>query len=187
MASVLLVGGPGSGKSSVASALHTRCLHSIDLDYGYARWEDSHGLPTEFPTAPDMAWLTEHHWQWIADRLGNALDETRSHTGVLCGAAHNMNDYLELFDLLILLQIDDATLQSRVTDPQRNNDFGQVGDTLTWSRAWRPQLEEDMLRRGARPVDARRPVSDVVNEVIEICRSNGTPISKLTARRAGVR
>lgn len=114
MASVLVAGGTGTGKSTLVSSLRAQRLHAIDMDYGYARWEDRHGRTVPLPPEPDFAWLAENHWQWIDEELNQAVADCRSRTSVLCGTAANMFDRLTRFDLLLVLQIDDATLESRV-------------------------------------------------------------------------
>jgi hypothetical protein len=48
MGAVLLAGGPGAGKLLVSSAVRGRGLRSVDLDYGFARWETPEGCPVEF-------------------------------------------------------------------------------------------------------------------------------------------
>ncbi|WP_020577992.1 hypothetical protein [Actinopolymorpha alba] len=177
MAAVLVVGGPGSGKSSVANGLRRRGLRSIDCDYGLARWEDPEGIPVEFPANPDLEWLRSHHWQWIDERFEQVLSECRERSTALCGASYNLANYLPRFELLILLQVDDATTAQRLADPRRNNDFGRIGATLEWSLDWRPRLEAEMLGAGAHGVDARQPLEQVVDDVIRISRAYGVDLA----------
>lgn len=63
-----------------------------------------------------MAWLRHHSWRWIEQRLNEVLSECLERSTALCGSAYNMADYLARFDLVILLQIDDATMVRRLTD-----------------------------------------------------------------------
>lgn len=69
---VLLAGGPGSGKSSVSQSLRDRALSSVDLDFGYARWEDVDGRVVGLPEAPTGPWLDRHFWRW-GEQLDVAL------------------------------------------------------------------------------------------------------------------
>jgi hypothetical protein len=177
MVAVLLAGGPGAGKSAVAAALHDRGLCSIDLDYGFARHENAAGTPVPFPTAPDLAWLDAHHWQWLDDRLTLALAQYRFRNALFCGTAFNMFDHLDRFALTILLQLDDPTLDARLHDPNRDNVFGRVGDTGIWSRHWRDRVESELQQRGAQSIDARQPLDQVVREVLTQCAAAGYPIS----------
>ena len=178
MVAILLAGGPGAGKSAVSAVLRDRGLCSIDLDYGYARHEDSQGKPVTFPTDPTRNWLDTHHWQWIDDRLAQAVAQYQSRNGVFCGTAFNMFDHLDRFALVIPLQYDDHTLEARVRDPHRNNIFGKVGETVAWSRWWRNHVETELLARNARPVDARQPLDQVVEAILTHCATRGYPISE---------
>ncbi len=177
MTAVLVAGGPGSGKSSVAARLQTRGLRAIDTDDGLARWEDLEGTPVEFPVSPDMAWLRSHRWQWIEHRIEEVLAECEERSTVLCGTAYNMADYLACFDLVILLQIDDATTVRRLADPRRNNDFGIRGATLEWSLELRRQFEAEVLNVSPRRVDALRPLAKVVDDVIRIVQAHGIDLA----------
>jgi hypothetical protein len=177
MVAVLLAGGPGSGKSTVAAALQDQRLCAVDLDYGYARHEDSAGNPVAFPPEPELDWLTAHHWQWIDGRLTSLLARCRSRNVLLCGTAFNMFDYLDRFGLVILLRCDDRTMDARLRDPNRANIFGQVGDTATWSRWWRTKVEDELAKRDALTVDARQPLPQVIRAVLDHCAAGGHPIS----------
>ncbi|GAB3940264.1 hypothetical protein GCM10029976_057660 [Kribbella albertanoniae] len=174
MASVLVVGGPGAGKSSVAEELRRRGLRSVDADFVLARWERPDGSPVPFPAeAPSMEWIQRHRWHWVAERVDQVLAESPL---VVCGTAANMGDYLARFDLLILLQVDELTMTRRLSDPRRTNDFGKSKATLQWSLDWRPQLEAEMLAAGAHPVDARQPLAAVTDEVIHLATTAGIPL-----------
>jgi hypothetical protein len=175
MVAVLLAGGPGAGKSAVASVLRNRGLCSVDLDYGFARHEDASGNPVAFPAEPDLGWLNTHHWQWIDGRLTNLLTRYRSRNVLLCGTAYNMFDHLDSFALVILLRLDGPTMDARVRDPLRDNVFGKVGASATWSHAWRERVE--IALTDAHTIDARQPLEQVVGEVIECCVGAGYPIS----------
>jgi adenylate kinase family enzyme len=177
MVAVLLAGGPGAGKSTVASALRDRGLCSVDLDHGFARHEDADGNSVPFPAEPDLVWLTTHHWRWVDDRLTELLSQYRSRNALLCGTAFNMFDHLDRFALVILLRLDARTLEARLQDPNRDNIFGKVGATATWSHWWRTEVETELTKRHARTVDARRPLRQVVDEVLLHCADAGYPIA----------
>lgn len=173
---ILIAGGPGSGKSTVSQRLRDHGLLSVDLDYGYARWEGEDGAAVDFPSSPSMQWLLDHHWQWDELRLSSALHDSRDQTAALAGTAFNMFDHLKRFDVLLLLQVDDETMCKRLVDPGRRNDFGKVGDTVEWSRYWRRRVETELTDRGAHVIDARQPVDRVVDSVIEVSAGCGYPI-----------
>jgi shikimate kinase len=175
MVAVLLAGGPGAGKSTVASVLRDRGLCSVDLDYGFARHEDASGNAVAFPGEPDLTWLETHHWQWIDQRLTNLLTRYRSRNVLLCGTAYNMFDYLDRFALVILLRLDGSTMDARVRDPLRDNVFGKVGASAIWCHGWRELVETALA--GAHAVDARQPLEQVVGEVLEYCAGAGFPVS----------
>jgi hypothetical protein len=177
MAAILLAGGPGAGKSAVASALQARGLYAVDLDYGYARHEDAAGNPVTMPASPDLAWLHSNYWQWQDELLTSALDQHRSRNAVFCGTAYNMFDHLDHFALMILLRVDAETQSSRLRSPTRDNVFGKTGDSVTWSNWWRRKVEDELTALNAICIDARQPLGEVVAKVINQCAAAGCPIS----------
>lgn len=126
-----------------------------------------------------MEWLREHHWQWDMPRLESALPDIAHRTTALAGTAFNMFSHLSRFNLIVLLQIDDDTMATRLVQPDRNNDFGKAGDTVAWSRYWRHRVEIELTNRGAHLIDARQPVDRVVENLIEVCSDSGYPIGQL--------
>ena len=168
---VLLAGGPGSGKSSVSHSLRDRGLSSVDLDFGYARWEDVDGRVVGLPEAPTRQWLDHHFWRWD-EHLDIALRSASAPT-LFAGTAADMLDHLDRFDLVLVLTLDDHTQRSRLAASSRDNDFGRVGSTAAWSLDYRVQVENDLFARGCRTIDARPPLYTVVRTVLQICRAAG--------------
>lgn len=171
MVAVLLAGGPGSGKSSVSQCLRDRALSSVDLDFGYARWEDAGGRVVGLPEEPSREWLNTHFWRW-GDQLDAALRAARGPT-LFAGTAADMSDHLDRFDLVLVLTLDDQTQRVRLGSNSRDNDFGRIGSTAAWSRDYRVQLETELLGRGCRAIDATPPLDMVVRTVLETCRAAG--------------
>lgn len=173
--SVLLAGGPGAGKSTVSQALRDRGLHSIDLDYGYARYEDLRGRPVRLPAEPTMHWLNTHRWQWQIDKIDQAIAESRGELIVFAGTAYNMFAYLDRFDLLLLLKIDDQTREIRLADPRRSNIFGKVGDTAAWSAIWHKRVETEIRTYDPRCIDGQASIESVTDQVIALSTSMLNP------------
>lgn len=72
MAAVLITGGSGAGKSTVAAELARRGGLSIDADADecLARFVDRTGrVVVSCPAAPDLGWLAENWWEWDPVRL----------------------------------------------------------------------------------------------------------------------
>ncbi|WP_344161223.1 hypothetical protein [Kribbella yunnanensis] len=149
-------------------------MRSVDADFVLARWEDPDGTPVAFPAdMPSMEWIQRHRWHWGAEQVDQVLAESRQHPVAVCGTAANMGDHLARFDLLILLQVDEPTMTQRLTDPNRNNDFGKTPATLQWSLDWRPRLEAEMLAVGAHPIDAQQSLAVVADQVIRLATDCG--------------
>ncbi|OIV37033.1 hypothetical protein BIV57_13150 [Mangrovactinospora gilvigrisea] len=165
-AAILVAGGPGSGKSTAAQVLRERGVDSVDLDFGYARWEDADGSPVPFPAEPTRGWLDAHRWQWQVDLLDAALADRGSGPTVFTGTARNMFELLDRFDLVLLLRMDDATRRTRLADPQRANVFGRVGDTAAWSAWWHKTVEDELLKRRTQVIDAAEPIDSVVADIL---------------------
>jgi hypothetical protein len=141
---------------------------STDSTDGLCRWVDAAGTPVSRPASPTLAWLGSHWWSWDLSRF-DALLRAWSESGdtlYVCGGA--ANDDQVRFDAIVLLDIDEATMVSRVLDPARSNDFGRCGDSLASLAAGLPGIRAGYLERGAIAVDASAPLSTVVESILAI-------------------
>jgi hypothetical protein len=139
---------------------------STDSTDGLCRWVDAAGTPVSRPESPSLAWLDSHWWSWDLARFDELLRSWSGATVYVCGGA--ANDDRVRFDAIVLLDIDEPTMVSRVLDPARSNDFGRCGDSLASLIAGLPRLRSRYLDRGAVAVDATAPLSTVVDLVLAV-------------------
>ena len=168
MSAVLVTGGSGAGKTSVAAELARRGRASIDADDdpALARFVNPAGAVAECPAAPDFAWLARHHWEWNPARLDELISAAEPATLFVCGNAANETDLADRFTRVFLLEIDVPTMLVRLDAPSRDNDFGRTGDTRELLRRWLPGYQARMRAFGAIPIDARKPLDQVTDAIL---------------------
>jgi hypothetical protein len=87
----------------------------------------------------------------------------------LCGSAENEADVRDLFDLIVGLVIDEDTLRYRLAT-RTTNAFGQHPEELAAALMWNPRMRAIYERHGATIIDASKPVTEVVDSVIDAAR-----------------
>ncbi|MEU8004214.1 hypothetical protein AB0B66_23920 [Catellatospora sp. NPDC049111] len=167
---VLVTGVSGSGKSALSRHLSARGEHAISLDGhpGLCQWQDQHGRHVQRPVKPNIGWLRTHHWAWRPTALDTLIAERRQaghRRSFLCGTAGNQHQLLDRFDLVVTIDVDAATMSSRLDSISRSNPFGRVGASR---RLLAERFESDraaMLTAAHHVVDATAPVEVVANMV----------------------
>jgi hypothetical protein len=156
---MLVSGNPGAGKSTLAAELRRRGLRAYDSDAvpGLAAWMDSSGAVVGDSTLePTPELLADCSWAWSASRLDEVVAELGPR-GILLGIAVNQWDFVDRFDALVLLELDDDTQRSRVAD--RDPLFRQQ------IIAGLPELQRRMIDRGARRLDAADTTASIADRV----------------------
>ncbi|MGH3290246.1 MAG: hypothetical protein ACRDP7_00390 [Trebonia sp.] len=169
MSAVQIAGCSGAGKSTVAAMLARRGLVSIDADEDplLARFVDSAGaVVTEEPTAPDLAWLARHGWDWDPGRLDELIRAAAPATLYVCGGADNQQEVADRFTQVFSLEIDEPTMLARLDARPDYHDWGRIGDTREYLRRKLPALQDRLRASGAIPIDARRPLDQVVEAIL---------------------
>lgn len=170
MTAIQVAGCSGAGKSAVAAALAKRGLPAIDTDEDpfLARFVDQNGaVVKEEPAAPDLAWLTRHAWAWDQARLDELLKAAAPGTLYVCGGADNQHELAGRFETVFLLEIDEPTMLARLDQRRDYHAWGRVGDTREFLRRKLPALQRRLRSDGAIPVDARQPLDQVVDAILE--------------------
>jgi energy-coupling factor transporter ATP-binding protein EcfA2 len=124
----LVTGHSGSGKSTLARALQSSGHYAVstDRDDYLCAWTDASGDPVTRPDQPSLDWLANCRWVWRRDRLDQIIAAAREHDPPsvwLCGWAANQVDFIDVFDAVYLLDIDEQTMLRRVGNESRGNDF----------------------------------------------------------------
>jgi hypothetical protein len=169
MSAVQIAGCSGAGKTAVAAVLARRGLTSIDADDDafLARFVDPAGaVVAEEPAAPDLAWLARHSWAWDPARLDELIRAAAPATLYVCGGADNELALADRFTQVFLLEIDELTMLARLDERRDYHDWGRIGDTREYLRRKLPELQDRLRASGAIPIDARRPLDQVVDAIL---------------------
>jgi hypothetical protein len=154
---VLVEGVSGTGKTSVCHELRRRGYDAVNGDTDLAYQGDPvTGLPTD--TASH-----EHH-VWDVDRV-RTLVEDRSHpVTFFCGGSRNFSAFVDLFDEVLVLEVDRSTLEERL-DQRPADEWGSAPDERALVLRLH-QTGEDVPDGTA--VDATRPLEVVVDEIVRL-------------------
>ncbi|WP_026529915.1 AAA family ATPase [Haematomicrobium sanguinis] len=176
MALILVTGISGSGKSAILERLCARGIPAFGVDEdGFGDWiSRSTGLaelgdPDNFD---EHAWFAEHHWRYNrarVERLARDADR-RGQMVFLCGNCEGEDTVWDLFDRVIVLQIDEATLRHRL-ETRTGNNYGKHPDELRDVLAWHEGLYENYAKYGATLINATRPLDEVVSGVLALSGS----------------
>lgn len=161
-------GTPGSGKSTVRAALQKLGHEVYDAD------DDNIGSPynnetnqkVKYPDeTPSAEWYAAHSWRLIPEAIQELHNRAKDKPIFLCGTASNENKVWDLFDHVLFLDVDEATLKYRIAN-RTNNNYGKASHELELIIK---KYREDWLKRdmpGVIVIDATLPVSDVVQSIL---------------------
>jgi gluconate kinase len=167
----------GSGKSAVLRELSRRGFeaHGVDEE-GYADWV-SHKTGMVMPFPHDDPALDVHHWfanhRWVLsdERIEElkAKSDAEHRPIFLTGVAEGDRDVWHHFDKVIVLSADAETIKHRI-ETRQDNHYGKSPEEMANIMKWLEGYDDKYLRFGAVLVDAKRPLAQVVDEVVEIAK-----------------
>ena len=166
MSAVQITGMSGTGKTTIAVVLARQGLAAIDADDDHllSRNIDSNGNVVEDVAVPDFAWLARHSWEWNPARLDELIGAAAPAPLHVCGCADNELELADRFTQVFLLEIDEPTMLARLAS--RDKEFGRIGDTREYQRRKLPEYQSRLRASGAIPIDARRPLDQVVATIL---------------------
>jgi shikimate kinase len=178
MALVFVAGIAGAGKSTVGRELRRRGFRSYDTDEDeIAQWRHTvTGVVTpllaEAHRTPEF--LAQNAWIADPDRIRELGGRGKEGFVFLCGSAANEDEVWPLFDLVVLLSIDETTMRRRLLT-RTDHDFGTRAHELELLLAWRQVIDDHYVSRGAIRIDATQPLPFVVDAILRAAES--TPAS----------
>jgi gluconate kinase len=160
----LIEGVSGAGKTTVAEELQRRGFQVVHGDRELA----FHGDPeTGEPVEPQGSAAGRHRtWIWNVDKVRSlAADRTHART-FFCGGSRNHRRYVDVFDKVFVLDVDLGALRRRVV-ARADDEFGARPDE--WALLAHLHATEEDLPKPAVRIDAARPISAVVDEILAHC------------------
>jgi dephospho-CoA kinase len=154
----LIEGVSGTGKTTVCEELKRRGFKAVEADEELAHFADPKtGLPTD-EKIPD-------NWLWNEAKFNEAIQQEGDKPVFICGGAMNQEDFKHHFEKVFTLHIDDETLKQRLAT-RTNNDFGKKPDELALQLEWNKGVVSYSQQRGTSLIDATKPISEVVDEIL---------------------
>ncbi|WP_132297231.1 AAA family ATPase [Kribbella sp. VKM Ac-2568] len=153
----LVEGGSGTGKSSVFRELRRRGYKAIDGDNELAYQGDPEtGKRTEGVSSH------EHHI-WDVDRVREIAASKADEIAVFCGGSRNFNKFLDIFDKVIVLDVDTETLKQRLAG-RTADDWG--GNEAEKEKILRLHATKEGIPKGM-VIDTARPLDEVVDAIVK--------------------
>lgn len=167
---ILVTGISTSGKSTMAKELSKHGYEAHDLEHnGISAWfhKEKGTRDAEFGQVPDRSkeWADAHEWRVSMDWVNDIAKRADDQTIFLCGGGANEKEIIALCDKVIWLKTDEETIKERVNIP-RDHTYGTKPHELAAAIEGNLQKEKEFAQLGAVMVDARRPLNEVVEDVI---------------------
>lgn len=164
---ILIEGVSGTGKTSVATELQRRGYHVIHGDRELAYQGDpATGEPLDASALAqdlaDVAFGHRHHL-WNIDKV-KALIADHSHPiTFFCGGSRNFQGFIDLFDGVFVLDVDQHTLKNRLAS-RPEDEFG--GKPEERDLIMRLHATKEDIPGNAMVIDATVPVEAVVEAIL---------------------
>jgi broad-specificity NMP kinase len=153
----LVEGGSGTGKSSVCRELRKRGYTAVDGDNELAYQGDPEtGRRTEGPGGHE-----QHIWD--VDKVREIAADTEDDVAFFCGGSRNFHKFLDIFDKVIVLDVDTETLKQRLAG-RAADDWGgndEEKEMILRLHATKEDIPKGMI------IDTARPLDDVVDAIVK--------------------
>ncbi len=158
----LIEGVSGTGKTSVCNELQRRGYHAIHGDRELAYQGDAEtGKPTDG--------FTHEHHIWHVDKVKDLVANQDEAVTFFCGGSRNFSKFIDLFDGVFVLEIDQDTLNQRLDKRSENEWGGKESERELIARLH--QTKEDIPKNGV-AIDATLSLARVVDEILRQSHAN---------------
>lgn len=157
----LIEGVSGSGKSSACRELAKHGYKTIDGDKELAYQGDPEtGEPTNSSS--------HYNHIWYIDKVIEIINDKSHSIAFFCGGSRNFNKFIDRFDEVFVLDVDDKTIEQRLAT--RGDNFGGKKKELELVHNLN-KTKEDIPHKAV-TVDATKPLNKVVDSILEYVDGN---------------
>ncbi|ACM35852.1 MULTISPECIES: AAA family ATPase [Rhizobium/Agrobacterium group] len=164
---ILIEGVSGTGKTSVATELQRRGYHVIHGDRELAYQGDpATGEPLDASAlAQGILHVTfgHRHHLWNIDKVKALITDHSHPISFFCGGSRNFHRFIELFDGVFVLDVDQHTLKNRLVS-RPEDEFG--GKPEERDLIMRLHATKEDIPGNAMVIDATVPVEAVVEAIL---------------------
>jgi dephospho-CoA kinase len=169
MKKIYITGVSGTGKTTIAKALEKIGYYTISIDEvkGLCSWiHQETGQRGGGKNAEMNVEFVDKH-DWICDiKYLNQLLSKDVEVAFVLGRATNQEDFLHIFDKILLLQCSPETFCKRI-EIRTDNTFGKDKKVQQQIIDGYQPYTEKMLKKGAIVINTDRPIEEVVDEIIK--------------------
>lgn len=166
MRKIYVTGISGTGKTTVSKELFCRGIRAISIDDipGLCVWRNKiSNTVVDYDADLNEKFIDSHDWICDIEKLQALIDKSDTDVVVL-GLASNQREFVEMFDLILLLQCPPKLFIERIM--QRNdNDFGKDESAQKVILSWYEDFERNMLDQGAVSIDVSKSLPEVTDEI----------------------
>ena len=169
MSFIYITGIAGAGKSEVYKELKKRGYEAHEGDDNLSNFYNNEtGEIAERPESTlnrTKEWRKHHTWKMSKEKLLELKAMTETKPVFVCGVASNEDEYIDVFDKVFALDIDTETMKHRI-NTRISGDFGKSTHEMKTLLEWQPTTADYYKKVNAHVIDATKPVSSVVDEIV---------------------
>lgn len=169
MKRIYITGVSGTGKTTISNELKKRGILSLDISIKNPNldcyWENKKTKErVQYKPDADMEWFKLHGRICDPVVLKNYLNNHKEIV-VITGLASNQDEYLDIFDEVILLQCKEEVFLNRMEN-RTTNLFGKKQIEREQMLGWYKDFEKNLIQKGAKPLNNDGDISEIVERVI---------------------
>ncbi len=172
--SILITGVAGSGKSAVCNELKKLGYKTYgieDMDGLFATVDKKTGKIADDRDNDDLESVKQYDWICDKNKLQQLISKNSKGIVFYCGTASNLDDLLNLFDGIFLLEVSQKVHRKRLST-RTSNAFGRTSEVQKWIFSWKKWWEDHMREKGAIVIDANHSLREIANDIIKGSKSS---------------
>lgn len=170
---MLLTGIAGTGKSTIVRTLNERGVFSLDLHDipGLFFWQDKETKEkVEYIPVESREWFDTVDRLCDIPKLKEILSQYEDIVVAGTTSGSNQEEFLSLFDKIILLQSDSQTLANRMQSRISKSGYGKTKAEQDDNIEWQKEFDPKILSYGAILVNTEGELNDVVDNIIVLIK-----------------
>jgi broad-specificity NMP kinase len=164
---IFITGISGSGKSTLSKELKRtgHLAYDIETIPGLYSHVNKKTGSTKDKENHNLNYSKSHSWICDKKKLKKIL-KSNEEDAFYCGTASNLDEILPLFDKVFVLRANKIKLRDRLAR-RRNNHFAHEKDVREWVLKNKRKSEKHLIKEGAIPINASRPLCEVKKEILK--------------------